>query len=122
MAGPYRSLAFVPGNNGRFLAKSRAMRADIVCLDLEDSVPPDRKAEARAMVREELGSEHAGRVFVRTNPPRSGLVGEDMAALGPGIDGIVVPKVSDGAELDGVIDLLAEAEARLGLPPLEVIP
>ena len=46
----FRSLIFVPGNNPRFLAKARNLEADIVCLDLEDSVPPDRKVEAREMV------------------------------------------------------------------------
>lgn len=122
MAGPYRSLAFVPANNGRFLEKSRALPADIVCLDLEDSVPPAQKDEARSMAREELLSGHAGRLFLRTNPPGSGLVEADMRAVGPGLDGVVVPKVSDGAQLDGVISELERAEEREGLPRLEVLP
>lgn len=122
MPGPYRSLAFVPGNNGRFLEKSRALAADLVCLDLEDSVPPDRKDEARSMARAELSFAHLGRVFLRTNPPRSGQIKKDMEAVGRGLDGIVVPKVSDGAELDEVIYELAEAERNLGLPELEVLP
>ena len=120
--GPYRSLAFVPGNNERFLAKSRTLPSDLVCIDLEDSVPPDRKDEARSMARAELSFEHSGRVFLRTNPPRSGQIVKDIRAVGPGLDGIVVPKVSDGMEIDNVISKLAEAEKNLGLPELEVLP
>lgn len=121
MAGPYRSLAFVPANNARFLEKSRGMRADIVCFDLEDSVPPDRKGEARRMARSELESGHRGRAFLRTNPPSSGLVRQDLEAAGPGLDGIVVPKVADGQELDEVVGQVESAEKRLGLEPLELI-
>jgi len=40
----YRSLIFVPGNNPRFLEKAKSLPADIVCFDLEDSVP-DKKGQ-----------------------------------------------------------------------------
>ena len=118
----YRSLAFVPANNARFLEKSRLLRADIVCLDLEDSVPPDRKGEARRMAGAELGSGHLGRVFLRTNSPGSGLIESDLEAAGPGLDGVVVPKVSDLGQLEGVFGALEAAEKRAGLEKLEVIP
>ena len=120
--GLYRSLAFVPGNNARFLEKSRGLPADIVCLDLEDSVPPGRKGEARRMARAELDSGHRGRVFLRTNDPDSGLLEEDMEAVGPGLDGIVLPKVSDAGQLGRAVGILEAAEKRAGLRPLEVIP
>jgi len=43
-----RSLVFVPGNNSRFLEKAKSLKADIVCFDLEDSVPDKEKKKARA--------------------------------------------------------------------------
>ena len=43
MARLLRSLLFVPGNNSRFLEKAKSLRADIVCFDLEDSVPLKKK-------------------------------------------------------------------------------
>ncbi|MEK6877694.1 MAG: aldolase/citrate lyase family protein, partial [Thermoproteota archaeon] len=47
MARLLRSLIFVPGNNPRFLEKAKTLSADIVCFDLEDSVPLNEKDSAR---------------------------------------------------------------------------
>ena len=47
---PLRSMLFVPGDSDRKLAKSAAAPADALILDLEDSVDPARKAEARERV------------------------------------------------------------------------
>ena len=47
MANLFRSLVFVPGNNSRFLEKAKSLAADIVCFDLEDSVPDKEKKKAR---------------------------------------------------------------------------
>ena len=49
MANLFRSLVFVPGNNPRFLEKAKSLLADIVCFDLEDSVPDKEKKKARAL-------------------------------------------------------------------------
>jgi len=43
MLNLFRSLVFVPGNNPRFLEKAKSLTADIVCFDLEDSVPDKEK-------------------------------------------------------------------------------
>ena len=43
MSNLFRSLVFVPGNNPRFLEKAKSLPADIVCFDLEDSVPYKEK-------------------------------------------------------------------------------
>jgi len=48
--GRSRSLIFIPGNNPRFLEKSKAINSDILCFDLEDSVPMDEKESARILV------------------------------------------------------------------------
>lgn len=130
MAAPtlFRTLAFVPGNNARFLARARTLDADIVCLDLEDSVPAPEKAEARRMVAGAAGgAARAGfaapSVLVRTNSPASGMLGEDLdGTLVEGIDGIVVPKVDDAGQVDAVAAEAARVEAGRGLPEAVILP
>lgn len=119
----FRSLIFVPGNNPRFLAKARNLEADIVCLDLEDSVPPDRKVEAREMVAGALrGGGYRSQVFVRVNSPDSGLIPEDLDGVLRGRpDGVVVPKVNGAGEMDAVSETLdrLERSTTLLLPSIE---
>jgi len=43
----WRSLMFVPATGGRFVAKAHSRGADVVILDLEDSIPPREKQAAR---------------------------------------------------------------------------
>ena len=52
----FRSLIFVPGNNPRFLEKAKALSSDIVCFDLEDSVPDSEKKTARNLIKNTLKS------------------------------------------------------------------
>ena len=99
----FRSLIFVPGNRIRFVEKAKTLAADIICFDLEDSVPENEKHAARGIIAETLlarRQEYSGHVYVRTNSPESGLVPDDLKAiLQKGIDGIVVPKVNDACEM-----------------------
>jgi citrate lyase subunit beta/citryl-CoA lyase len=99
----FRSLIFVPGNSVRFVEKAKTLAADIICFDLEDSVPENEKHAARRIIAETLlarRQEYGGHVYVRTNSPESGLVSDDLKAiLQKGIDGIVVPKVNDAYEM-----------------------
>ena len=99
----FRSLIFVPGNSMRFVEKAKTLPADIICFDLEDSVPGDEKDTARRIISETLiarRQEYGGHVYVRTNSLESGLVNHDLkAVLQKGIDGIVVPKVNDAHEI-----------------------
>ena len=118
----FRSLIFVPGNNRRFLDKARDLGADIVCLDLEDSVPEAQKADARRMVAEALDRGGFGpAVFVRVNSPASGMIPDDLeAVVRGGLDGVVVPKVDGPTDLDpilGMIERLEPAGADLGVMP-----
>jgi len=76
MARLLRSLIFVPGNNSRFLEKAKTLPADIVCFDLEDSVPLDEKDSARNLIKEALvkREEYKAEVYVRINSPSSGMI------------------------------------------------
>ena len=48
----WRSLLFVPANNGRFIHKAHSRGADAVILDLEDSVPAGERPDARRTLME----------------------------------------------------------------------
>ena len=54
MTNVFRSLVFVPGNNPRFLEKAKSLSGDIVCFDLEDSVPDKEKQNARTLIAKKL--------------------------------------------------------------------
>lgn len=120
-----RSLIFVPGNNLRFLEKSKQLTADIICFDLEDSVPEEEKQAAREMIREALKSKssYESSIFVRTNSPQSGKIPDDLEAIvRVGVDGIVIPKVDSAIELDVIIRNLSALEEKRKLEPILVIP
>ena len=79
MTNLFRSLVFVPGNNPRFLEKAKLLSSDIVCFDLEDSVPEKEKQKARNLISKKL-KEHKdfkASVFARTNSPQSGKIPTD---------------------------------------------
>ena len=102
MSNLFRSLVFVPGNNPRFLEKAKSLPADIVCFDLEDSVPDKEKKKARALIKNTLKqrSKYSPDIFVRTNSPESGKIAADLKEIvQKGIDGIVIPKVNSAKEL-----------------------
>ena len=113
MARLLRSFLFVPGNNKRFIDKAKSLNADIICLDLEDSVPVNEKESARQLVSDALNtrSEFAGEVYVRTNSFYSGLVQDDLKAIvQQGINGIVIPKVNDANEAFEMSKLISNLE------------
>ncbi len=125
MARLLRSLIFVPGNNSRFLEKAKTLSADIVCFDLEDSVPKEEKESARNLIKEALGkrSEYKSEVYVRTNSPASGIIPQDLSKIvQKGIDGIVIPKVNNVSELKKIIKILTGLEKKRKLKPIEIIP
>lgn len=124
MARLLRSLLFVPGNNQRFLEKSKTLSADIVCFDLEDSVPLEEKKSARNIIKGALENrtDYQAEIYVRTNSPASGLIGEDLAAIvQKGIDGIVIPKVNNASEIKKIEKALANLEKKRKLKSIELM-
>ena len=121
----FRSLIFVPGNNLRFLEKAKKIQADIVCFDLEDSVPDDEKTSARKLIKNALKSrsEYSSSIFVRTNSPLSGKIPSDLKEIiQKGIDGIVIPKVNNVTELKKIQKTLSGLEKSQKLKPIQIIP
>ena len=108
-----RSLIFVPGNNKRFIEKAKELKADIICFDLEDSVPLNEKDAARKIIGEALAqrTEFKSTLYVRINSLDSGLSSLDLTeVIKNGIDGIVVPKVNDQNEVKSIGYELAALE------------
>lgn len=107
----WRSMLYVPANVPRFVAKSATAGADAVLLDLEDSVPPDRKAEARAGLVEAVPTARGGGadVLVRVNRPLALAVGDIEAAVAAGADGILLTKALGPDHVQLAAELLAAA-------------
>ncbi len=90
-----RSILFVPAIVERFVARAPETGADVICLDLEDSVPTDEKAGARTMAAEAIATmpRSGYSTFVRVNGLDTGLLEDDLlAVVRPDLDGIVLPK------------------------------
>ena len=116
-----RSLLFVPGDSDRKLAKCESAAADIVILDLEDSVAPAQKAAARSRVSEYLAA-HPSRavtqLWVRINPLTTGEALHDLAAVvGARPDGIVQPKTRSADDVIRLGHYLDAFEQQHGLLP-----
>ena len=121
----FRSLIFVPGNNPRFLEKAKTLRADIVCFDLEDSVPDNEKKNARKLIKSALKDRksYGSSIFVRINSPSSGKIPDDLKEIvQKGIDGIVIPKVNNVSEMKNIEKNISKLEKSRKLKIIQVIP
>ena len=113
-----RSLLFVPGDSERKFAKASATGADVLILDLEDSVAPAMKEAARAQVSAllEERSPRDWAFFVRINPFDTDLTLADLAAVvKPGLDGILLPKANGAADLEQLGHYLDAFEQAAGI-------
>jgi citrate lyase subunit beta/citryl-CoA lyase len=116
----HRSLLFVPGSRREMLEKASRLAADILCLDLEDSVLPSDKAGARELVRDAVKAlAGAGRpVHVRVNSIDSGHTREDLACVvQPGLAGVLLPKTESAQDVRDVDVLLREQELAHEVKP-----
>src|SRR6188472_2238770 len=114
----FRSLIFVSSNIKRFINKAKVVNADIICFDLEDSVPVNEKAVASQTIMEALTqrTEYKSNIYIRINSFESGLAPLDLnAIIRKGIDGIVIPKVNDEIEFSTLVDLISTLEQKRGI-------
>ena len=118
-----RSWLFVPGDSEKKLSKAAATGADVIILDLEDSVAPANKAQARDLVVAWLGAHRAqvtggkrqGR-WVRINALDSRLWRDDLIAVLRGApDGIMLPKAMGPESVVQIAAELYELEGRSGV-------
>jgi citrate lyase subunit beta/citryl-CoA lyase len=116
-----RSLLFIPGDSPKKLDKGMGSGADALLLDLEDSISPQRKAEARditlAFLKEAAAVRNRPRLLVRINGLATGLADDDLDAVVAGRpDGIMLPKAEGGAAVSHCDAKITAREAIHGLP------
>ena len=112
-----RTLLFVPGNSPKMLDKSLGQPADVLVPDLEDSVPPDEKANARGIVSEFLPKMSGKRIFVRVNGMQTDWTYNDLlAVVSSHIEGISIGKMESRDMALELSALLTAVERERGLP------
>ncbi len=99
-----RSWLFVPGDSEKKLAKSRTSDADVLLIDLEDSVALDNKKDARSITSEFLkgssGKAPSQSIWVRVNSFDSGLLEDDLTeVMAAKPCGILLPKAESGKDV-----------------------
>ena len=109
------SMLFVPANRPERYLKAQASEAGALILDLEDSVPPTAKDEARANLARMLAAQPKHQqVWVRVNPASTGLLLKDLAAVVQAQPfGILLPKCSGRESLMPVCHQLDALELSL---------
>ncbi|MFQ6077672.1 MAG: HpcH/HpaI aldolase/citrate lyase family protein [Thermodesulfobacteriota bacterium] len=113
-----RSVFYVPGNNEKMISKAPSIPADIITLDVEDSVPPAEKAKAREMTRENLKFAGSGGsiVYVRINNWETEMTNDDCeAVVHEGLSGICLAKCGGPEHVIRLDWKLEELERRRGL-------
>lgn len=114
-----RSDLYLPANNEHMIQKAPSLGADVITLDLEDSVPLAEKAKARELVRKNIGlmSTTGSEAWVRVNAWDTDLTLADLdAVVLEGLDGITLPKCSGLADVRRLDDEITRLEKLRGLP------
>ncbi|MFC8421033.1 HpcH/HpaI aldolase/citrate lyase family protein [Streptomyces sp. NPDC057236] len=119
---------YAPGDRPPVVAKALTSGADVVVVDLEDAVAPDRKAYARSATAELLRDPQPVPVHVRVNALSGPWARADLAAVAhaPGLSGLRLPKVSSPSDVvrvarravsahGGPLPLYALLETALGI-------
>ena len=114
-----RSLLFVPGDSEKKLEKAFGSAADVVIVDLEDSVAPQNKETARTLAAEFIRANRQNTkaaLYVRVNDLESGRTESDLGALmAVAPDGIMLPKSNSGADVQRLSARLRVHEAENGI-------
>lgn len=117
-----RSILYVPGHRPELIAKAGQAGADAIGLVLEDSVPRDRRADAReaaASAIAELGERHP--VLVKVNSLGPDGLEDDLGAIAlPGVAALIVPRLSSANDVIEVDRLVGAAESAHGLRPGQI--
>ncbi|MBX9845059.1 MAG: CoA ester lyase [Xanthobacteraceae bacterium] len=116
-----RSFLFIPGDSPKKLEKGLGSGADALLLDLEDSISPQNKAQARGVtlgfLKEAVPVKARPRIYVRINGLQTGLTDADLDAIvGGRPDGVMFPKAEGGQAVIHCDAKLTAREAIHGLP------
>ena len=115
-----RALLYVPGDDLHKITKATTLGVDCICLDMEDGVSLNHKADARAVIVSALQTLDFRQTekLARINPVGSGLENEDLDSVLPAYpQGIVIPKVEHADEMRWVSAEIAKAEQSFDWPP-----
>ncbi len=116
---PRRSCLYMPGANARALEKAKTLPADVVIFDLEDSVAPSVKAEARELVAEAVRAGGYGlrEVIVRINGLDTEWSADDLKMVkAVATDGVLIPKISHAKDIDRAADVGVPIWAMIETP------
>lgn len=113
----WRSFLFVPADNERLFLSALGQPADVVVLDLEDGTHPSRKSAARAQLVERIRQiKHSGQgAAVRVNGGLNAAVTDLRAAVVPGLDLVLLPKVEHARDVQLLSGLVSELEEQAGM-------
>ena len=113
----WRSMLFVPVNVQKFVETAHTRGSDAVILDLEDSVPPAEKANARTMIAAAAPkvAKSGADVVVRINQPIELAVRDIEAAISPAIHTLMLPKIDSAGHIRLLAELADRIEAAKGM-------
>jgi len=114
-----RALLYMPGDDLYKIRKATGLGVDCICMDMEDGVATNRKAQARTTIREALNTLEFGssEKLVRINPVDSGLESLDLLeVLSARPDGVVIPKVDQAEQVRWVSEEISSIERSEGWP------
>jgi citrate lyase subunit beta/citryl-CoA lyase len=116
-----RSLLSVPGDKEAMIAKAQSLAVDSLFFDLEDSVSPQSKIAARALISQSVKRSlfSAPFISVRVNARDTPFIADDLALLSGGlareIDSIIFPKINSIDDCNWMDDQLASVEKAAGI-------
>ena len=114
-----RALLYMPGDDWKKITKAITLGVDCICMDMEDGVAVNKKAEARATIAKALRELDFGKSekLVRINAVGSGMEKEDIEAVLPfRPDGIVIPKMELLEQIQWAHEIIEAAELKNGWP------
>jgi citrate lyase subunit beta / citryl-CoA lyase len=114
----WRSLLFVPATAEKFVARAHTRGADVIILDLEDSIPPPAKEAARAALpaAAKLVGQAGADVCVRINRALEMSIPDIAAAVMPEVSVLMLPKLMGPEHVKLLSEVVAAREAALGMP------
>ena len=115
----WRSLMYCPANVEKYVDKAHTRGADVIQLDLEDSVPHAEKAAARKLVEKAAARVRRGGadVVVRFNQPLALAVPDLEHAICPDVDAVACTKIYGAAHVQLLDELVSGLEERRGMRP-----
>lgn len=118
----WKTVLFIPANKPKYLASAIALKPDAVQLDLEDSVTPEYKEQARALVKSACRELQAKNIatIVRINNEAPHCTEDLIATVSPYVDAITIPKLESIAQIEVIEQQLSQLETKQGLPTARI--